>query len=147
MTGNLEHVDSLGYLVNRAGKAMTYVIQTKLREKGVDLASEHMVLLFMLWKQDGINQKELVGRILKDKSTITRGLTVLERKNLIVRIQDDLDKRNKRLFLTHKGKTLKEEIIPLMKEVNRIAAQNISKKDLDTCKTVLNKIFENVDNI
>ncbi|MEM6964186.1 MAG: MarR family transcriptional regulator [Bacteroidota bacterium] len=147
MSENLEHLDSLGYLINRAGKAMTYVVQSKLREKGVDLASEHMILLFILWKQDGINQKQIVGKILKDKSTITRGLTVLEKKNLIVRIQDDTDKRNKRLFLTHQGKSLKEEIVPLMKEVNRIAAQHIPTEDLTVCKTVLQQVFKNIDNI
>ena len=139
--------DSLGFLVNRAGKMMAYLVQSKLRERGVDLAAEHMILLFMLWKKDGSNQKELVGSILKDKSTITRGLAVLEKKNLIVRVPDDNDKRNKRIFLTHYGKSLKEEVVPLMIEINKMAAKGISKKELDSCKNVLTKIFKNLENI
>ena len=146
MSNNLNPQDSLGFLVNRAGKMMAHMAQAKLREKGLDLAVEHMILLFMLWQKDGSNQKELVGSILKDKSTITRGLAVLEKKNIIVRIPDETDKRNKRIFLTHHGKSLKEEIVPLMKEINRLAAKGISKKDFETCKYVLNQIYENLEN-
>ncbi len=142
-----EHNESLGYLVNRAGKMMSNMAQTKMREKGLVLAHEHMVLLFMLWRQDGLNQKELVGSIIKDKSTITRGLNALEKQDIIVRITDEKDKRNKRIFLTNKGKSLKKEIKPLVYEVNDTAAENISQKDLLTCKKVLNQIYENLINI
>lgn len=142
-----DHSDSLGYLINRAGKMMANTAQAKLREKGLVLAHEHMILLFMIWRQDGINQKELVGNIIKDKSTITRGLGALEKHNLIIRITDEKDKRNKRIFLTNKGKLIKKEIKPLMEEVNESAAKKISKKDLTICKKVLTQIYENLANL
>jgi len=123
---------------------MANTIQAKMREKGLILAHEHMGLLFMLWRKDGINQKELVGSLFKDKSTITRGLKALEKHNLIVRITDEKDKRNKRTFLTSKGKLLKKEITPLMIELNESAAENISQKELNICKKVLNQIYENL---
>ena len=139
-----DHNESLGFLVNRAGKMMANTIQAKMREKGLDLAHEHMGLLFMVWREDGINQKELVGNLYKDKSTITRGLIALEKHNLIVRITDEKDKRNKRIFLTSKGKLLKKEIQPLMKFVNESAAENISSKELKNCKKVLIQIYKNL---
>jgi len=140
----IEHKESIGYLVNRAGKIMSNSIQTKLRELGLDIPHEHMVVMFMLWRKDGINQKEIVGDIIKDKSTITRGLHYLEKHNIIVRITDEKDKRSKKIFLTQKGKDMKKKVSPMMSEVNAAAAQSVTKKDLETCKKVLIQVFENL---
>ena len=81
------------------------------------MAQEHMIILFILWKNDGASQKSVVNNIFKDKSTITRGLSYLEKENLIVRITDENDKRNKKIHLTHKGKSLQKEVDSLRIEL------------------------------
>lgn len=144
MKKKIEHKESLGYLVRRVGKKMSNSVQAKLRELGLDIPHEHMVVMFMLWRKDGINQKEIAGDIIKDKSTITRGLNYLEKHNIIVRITDEKDKRSKKIFLTHKGKDMKKQVEPMMFRINKNAAQGVSKKDLETCKKVLTQIFENL---
>ena len=140
-----ENRDTLGFLINRAGKVMANTLRGKLAEKGVELPFEQWTILFMLWQEDGRNQIELVQGLYKDKATITRGLHSLERLNFVVRITDEKDKRNKKIYLTHKGKKLKNEVIPLAHQTTEIAIQNISDREIKVCRKVLQKIFENLD--
>jgi len=137
--------ETLGYLVNRAGHTMGYKLRTLIAEQGIEIPFEQLIVLFMLWKRDGMHQSEVVHGIYKDKTTITRGLHNLEKHNLIVRIQDEKDKRNKKIFLTHKGKELKKTILPLAFEMIQNASEGISKEEMTICRKVLKKIYQNLD--
>ncbi|MEL6925948.1 MAG: MarR family transcriptional regulator, partial [Bacteroidota bacterium] len=102
-------------------------------------------VLFMLWVEDGRNQAELAEWSFKDKTTITRGLQSLEKLNLVVRITDEKDKRNKLIFLTHKGRELKNKVMPLAAATMEDAIQDISKEELNICRKVLGKIYNNLN--
>lgn len=144
---DFENNESIGFLTNRVAKMINHTIQFKMNENEIGMAQEHMIILFMLWKNDGASQKSIVNNIFKDKSTITRGLSYLEKENLIVRITDEKDKRNKKIFLTHKGKALQNEVIEMALGIAKTATKGISEKDYETCKSVLIKIFKNLEPI
>lgn len=136
--------DSFGYLTNRAGSQMMKAMRDSLTTAGIEMPPEQMMVLFQLWEKDGINQKELVDGSFKDKTSITRGIHSLEKHNLVVRITDENDKRNKKIYLTQKGKKMEKIVKPLAYETQGQAIKGISKKDLEVCKKVLNKIYENL---
>ena len=136
--------DSFGYLTNRAGSQLMKAMREKLMVAGVEIPPEQMMVLFHLWEKDGVNQKELVNTSFKDKTSITRGIHSLEKHNLVVRITDENDKRNKKIYLTQKGKKMEKIVKPLAYETQGQAIKGISKKDLEICKKVLNKIYENL---
>ena len=136
--------DSFGYLTNRAGSQMMKSMKEKLIAAGIEMPPEQMMVLFQLWEKDGIHQKQLVEDSFKDKTSITRGIHSLEKHNLVVRITDEADKRNKKIYLTKKGKDMEKMVKPLAYEMQGLAIKGILKKDLETCKMVLNKIYENL---
>ena len=136
--------DSFGYLTNRAASQIMKTMREKLMDAGVEMPPEQMMILFHLWGKDGVNQKELVIDSFKDKTSITRGIHSLEKHNLVVRITDENDKRNKKIYLTKKGKDMEGIVKPLAYETQGNAIKGISKKDLETCKMVLNKLYKNL---
>ena len=138
-----EPEDSFGYLMNRAGRAMSNNVREKLAAAGVELPMEHLIILFHLWHKDGRSQKDIVDKVFKDKTTITRALDSLEKLNLLLRVPDETDKRSKRVFLTHKGKTLKKKVMPIAIQTNIEAIADIPMEHLEICKSVLVKIYEN----
>lgn len=142
----LKPEDSFGFLMNRAGRALSNKLREKLAKTGLELPLEHLIILFHLWNQDGRSQKDIVDRVFKDKTTITRALDSLEKLNLLLRIPDESDKRSKRIFLTHKGKELKKMVMPIALETNYNAIADIPVKHLEICKAVLIKIYENATN-
>ena len=136
--------DSFGYLTNRVGSQMMKTMKEKLNAAGIEMPPEQMMIIFHLWEKDGVNQRELVSTSFKDKTSITRGIHSLEKHNLVVRIRDESDKRNKKIYLTKKGKDMEKIVKPLANETQGQAIKGILKKDLETCKMVLNKIYENL---
>ena len=71
----------------------------------------------------------------------------MEKRNLVVRVPDQNDKRNKLIYLTHKGKALQKELGVVLDKKLEQAYQNIEKEHIQICKNVLISMFCNLDNI
>ena len=105
---------------------------------------EHWAILVVLWKEDGQTQKQISDLVFKDKGTITRGISLLEVNNLVVRVPDQEDKRIKRIYLTHKGKNTYSNLNPHVKCLKTEVLKDITEEDLKVCKDVLRKIYNNL---
>ena len=81
---------------------------------------------------------------LKDKTNITRIVDALEEKNLVVRVEDQIDHRIKRVVLTNAGKQLFYDVLPIMEKTREEVRANISDNDIDIFKSVLSKILKNL---
>ena len=71
---------------------------------------------------------------------------ILEKKNLVVRVSDQLDKRVNRIILTTAGKQLFNDVLPIMNKTKKEVTHNLSQSDMRTFKDVLTKIIENLIN-
>ncbi len=105
------------------------------------IVPHHMGILVDLWARDGVRQQDLAVSTIKDKATIARALDSLEQKNILVRVTDPNDKRNKRIYLTHKGKELQAHIWPHAQAVLQEASEGISAEEMDCCRQVLEKLY------
>ena len=100
-----------------------------------------------LWYKDGQRQQDLADLVHKDKTSITRTIDGMEKRNLVVRIPDRLDRRQKLIYLTDKGKRLREELMRIVREISLEAEKGIKPEDLDVFKGVLAGIRENLSNL
>jgi len=125
---------------------MRSLMDRKFKEKQMNISMDQYVVLVHLWKKDGLKQQELANFSGKDKTTLTRGLHSLEKHNWVVRVQDQLDKRIKRIFLTSKGKELEEVMLSNMEEVMTEIVKGIDPEKLNICKEVLQKMHTNMEN-
>ncbi|MBI1928890.1 MarR family transcriptional regulator, partial [Candidatus Poribacteria bacterium] len=89
-TYNLD--ESLGYIVNRAARAVLNRLNRNFAEAGHDATAEQWRILVHLWHQDGQRQQQLADIICQDKTSITRLINGLEKRNLVVRIPDTIDR-------------------------------------------------------
>ncbi|PIE61998.1 MAG: MarR family transcriptional regulator [Desulfobacterales bacterium] len=138
---------SIGYLVGRTSRAITKRLSKKFQDGGFDISYEQWAILIHLYRQDGQTQQEL-GRIaVKDKAAVTRLLNGLEKKNIVLRVQDRNDRRSKLIYLTHKAKTFRPELMRLVEEMLYEAERGVSKEELVQFKSVLNKIFANIERL
>lgn len=137
---------SLGFLTNRVGRLMGIHLKNRLGKEEFDMPSHCLGILAELWEQDGIIQQDLAISIVKDKATIARALELMEKKNIIVRIKDEKDKRNKKIFLTHKGNQLQDKVMLQGDQMLEDIRLGISKEELDGCLKTLDKIYTNLKN-
>ena len=66
------------------------------------------------------------------------------KKNLLVKATDQADRRNKRIYLTRKGKELQDTILHIAGDVYAKALQNLNDEDIEPALRVLNTIHANL---
>ena len=136
--------DSMGALSGRLSKGLSVHLTRKFRENDLTLSIDQMIVLVHLWREDGQNQHQLGERAGHHKTMVTRAIDSLERQNMVVRIPDPQDGRIRRVYLTHLGKTIRDQIIPHVKSVHAIALEGIDTHELSICKSVLRQIIRNL---
>lgn len=129
--------DSLIFLTNRVGRLLSNCIRGRAKMENINLLPTHMGVLVDLWVQDGLRQQDLALSAIKDKGTIARAIDSLERENMVVRVPDERDKRNKRIYLTFQGRALQKKLHPHAMETLNEATEGIPEEDLRICKRVL----------
>ena len=138
---------SIAYLVGRSSRSIIKRLTKKFSDAGFDVSYEQWSILVHLYRKDGQTQQELSNIAVKDKAAITRLLNVLEKKNIVLRIPDRNDKRSKLVYLTNKAKDFKTELIAVVEDLLDEAKQDISSDEMEQCKTTLNKIFANFEQL
>lgn len=113
--------ESLGYLVNVTARLFAAALGRRLAQHGIGIG-QWPVLVF-LWNQDGLTQTELSERIPLDGGTVARTLDRMERDDLVRRERDPRDRRQINVFLTEKGRELRDRLLPYAQEVNALAAE------------------------
>ena len=135
----------MGMLLSTAHRAMTRRFVHNTHESGLDISLDQWMVLGPIWQLKSPSHKGLAKFCLKDKTSITRIVDMLEKKNLVVRVVDQIDHRMKRVVLTHEGKQLFNHVVPIMEKTREEVRFCISDKDIETFKKVLIQINKNMD--
>ncbi|MCW3116091.1 MAG: MarR family transcriptional regulator [Chitinophagaceae bacterium] len=136
----LEFVRSLTEMRNTVRRN----IEAKTREAGHDISFELLEILGALWRKDGINQQELAGIIAKDKSSVTYLINNLVKRRMVRRTEDGNDRRNKRVFLTARGKKERKLVYSWVIEMYARATGNISATDISKSIALVKQMTENL---
>ncbi len=131
-----------GFLANRVAKLISNKGKHVIESKGYSFVPSCIGILAELWGQDGINQKDLSISLYKSKSTINKMLLALERDGLIKRVDEEADKRYKRIFLTKKGKQFKKAIEQESLEMEKKLKKKFSLEQIQITKDVFREMME-----
>ena len=134
--------DRLAHLVKDATRALVRALQMRLVEHGVSFG--HWTFLRILWEHDGLTQRELSVQAGVMEPTTFSALKAMEQLGYVTRRQVPENRKNIYVFLTAKGRALKEKLVPLAEEVNRVAVTGISAADIARSREILIAIIENL---
>lgn len=109
-----EFADSFFFQIIRIKKAIFRRTNGLMTEAGIHMPLEQLPLLMIL-QRGNLSQRELSDRTMRDKSSILRSISALEKKGLVVVKKDKVDKRKNIVSLTDAGKVLAKNIRSLMK--------------------------------
>ncbi|WP_409342171.1 MarR family winged helix-turn-helix transcriptional regulator [Paenibacillus sp. MBLB4367] len=142
MTTDLTKV-AVGQLFSLTYRKIGHVLTARFRP--YEITTEQWSVLARLAEQEGISQKELAIRSLKDQPTITRILDCLDRKGLISKATNKEDRRSYLIHLTEPGKRVVEELLPLFHQALADVTQGISEERLELFRETLCAMIENAD--
>jgi DNA-binding MarR family transcriptional regulator len=128
-----------------AANAIARRLQKNFREAGLDITVEQWSILYHLWKEDSQSQQQLCDKSFRDKASLTRLIDNLEKINLVERKPSPTDRRINLVCLTENGMNLQQQTIDIANTTMDEALVNISKTEIDTVKTVLQKVYDNLN--
>lgn len=134
--------DRLAHLVRDAARALVRALSVRLAEH--DVSFGHWSFLRILWEGDGITQRELSEQAGVMEPTTFSALKTMEKLGYVERRQVGNDRKKVYVFLTPKGRALKERLVPQAEEVNRIAVEGMKEADIAATRTVLLAVIENL---
>ena len=131
---------SIAPWLGKTTKIVDYYIHEAMGVRNLDLTKEQMIVLKKLHDCDGLPQNELAFLTLRNKSSLTRLLVKMEKKDYITREQSNKDKRINHVFLTQLGKETFKKTRPLIKEIIATMERNISDTEKQQMIVLLQKI-------
>jgi DNA-binding MarR family transcriptional regulator len=134
---------SVGYLVRQTHRAFIRSLQVRIAPHGVSIGM--WFYLRALWQEDGISQRELSQRVGIMEPTTASALNNMERKGLVRRLRNRGDRRVVNVFLTERGRALRDRLLPLAAAVNDVALVGLSAEELGQLRALLTRVRAELD--
>ncbi|MGN7375732.1 MarR family winged helix-turn-helix transcriptional regulator [Bacillus halotolerans] len=113
--------------------------------KEYNLTKGQYLYLVRICENPGIIQEKLAEMIKVDRTTAARAIKKLEINGFIEKMDDELNKKIKKLFPTEKGK----DVFPVIKRENdhsnSVALAGFSEKEAETIFHLLQRMRKNVE--
>ncbi|MBX3484870.1 MarR family winged helix-turn-helix transcriptional regulator [Phenylobacterium sp.] len=133
---------SIGYLTRIAFRAFSRALEMRTAPHGV--SSGQWRFLRVLWREDGLTQRELSRRVGMREPTTVIALKSLERSGFVTRSKSVEDRRKVHVYLTPQAKALEAELLPAVAEVNRVALEGLTPAEVDVLRKALVQVGRNL---
>jgi DNA-binding MarR family transcriptional regulator len=134
--------DRLAHLVKDAARAMVRGLQMRLAQHEVSFG--HWAFLRILWVTDGLTQKELSDEAGTTTPTTFSAVSAMEKLGYVERHYAPGNRKNTHVYLTARGRSLKNKLVPLAEEVNEISVKGLKTTEINIARKVLLTIIENM---
>jgi MarR family transcriptional regulator, organic hydroperoxide resistance regulator len=106
-------------------------------------AGQEFILLH-LWDQDGMTQTQLAEALDVEPPTITKMISRMQSNDLVQRQPDPDDGRVMRVWLTEKGRSLREPVLAEWAKLEEQTLQRLTTREQAALRDLLSQILENV---
>ncbi len=95
-----------------------------------------------LWEEEGITQRDIALKSKVESSTTTRTLDKLVKLELVERHEDPNSRRSFRIYLTDKGRALKDVLLPVPVAVNKAVLSSLNEDEQKMLIKLLQKMVK-----
>ena len=134
---------SIGYLLRDTYRAFTKILQARISAHGVTIGQWYF--LRVLWDEDGLTQRELSQRVGMMEPTTVTALNGMEKRGYVRRVRNTDDKRKVNIFLTEKGKALRNVLLPHAIDVNIRSIAGVPLEDVEAVRRTLHAMKRNLE--
>ena len=144
MTNDIDYplAASVGAMIRFTHRAFAQDLQAHLARHHVTVGM--WFFLRSLWEEDGLTQRELSQRVGAMEPTTGQQLRKMERLGLIERRRSITDRRKVHVHLSRMGRSLRAQLLPYAKDVNRAALVDLTASEVRTLKRILTRVTANL---
>ena len=135
----------IAHLLRDAQRAISRSLAARIATYGVSIGQWYF--LRALWEEDGLTQRELSHRVGMMEPTTVTALNGMEKRGLVKRVRNSQDRRKMNIFLTDKGKSLRDTLMPFEDEVNRLAVVGMEPAEAEALEAGLRKVIGNLSEV
>ena len=130
--------DDIGFFIAVTSRLMDRALNGRLKKYGVSFGQ--WPFLMMLWAEEGLTQRELSRRVSNEEATTTRTLDRMEADGLILRQANISDRRQRNIYLTSKGRSLRDKLVPEALATTDLTTAQLSSKEIAALRVALKKM-------
>lgn len=131
---------SIGFKINQTANKINNKYTQLLQ--AFNIAPEQRATLEIIKYQENVNQTKIANILGKDKTTISRTLSTLEKKGFIQK--KHIDKRTNLIKLTEVGDEILNKSSNLVKDFRNSLFNNLEKNEITLLLNLLEKVALNV---
>ena len=132
----------LGFITNNVAKEIAECFNDRLNLVGITRVQ--WIALYYLGEGETISQCELAEKMGIKSSSVARLIDRMEREEYVLRKRSQEDKRRVDLYITDKGKKLREKLLPEGEKMSKLVSKGISDEEIEIFKKVLKKMSINL---
>lgn len=136
--------DSLIPWIGKTGKFLSIFLNHRLQELGLPLTSKQWIILRILHLKDGLPQNELAIITDRDKASVVRLINNMEKNLLLLRVQDQDDKRINRIYLSDQGRKVYSQALPTISKSFNELQDGLEQHEVEIVIKVLKKVLDNI---
>lgn len=129
-------------LIEQANKKLKQMQSQTLRE--ANLTSSQYLILNLLWEEDGRPFKDLAAALAYTPATVTGIVDTLERKGLVYRAPNPLDRRSQLVMLTEAGSAIQHST-PTLESIFRNCCASLEPAERQQLSRLLDKLIHSLD--
>lgn len=134
-----------GFLISQVKQVQDRVFDALLRKNGIgEFNGAQGRILYVLWQEDNIPIIELSRRTALAKTTLTSMLDRMESNGFLIRSYDKADRRQTRILLTEKAKSLNIKYENVTNVMIQLFYKNFTEDEIKTFEHLLERILDNL---
>lgn len=136
--------ERLAHIIRMTARQFNRCLSIRLADYGITFGQ--WAFLRILWDKEGISQSQLSSDVGVTAPTTHTAMRKLEALGLVHRSPIPDNKRQNRVFLTHKGRGLRQHLEPLAIDVNAVSLIDIDDETYTLVRQALTRIYDNLLN-
>ena len=145
MIFDYDHNKSLGYLTGLANRLLSNTLAARFQAANIDMTAEQWGAILVLLNGGAITQRQLGEKLCLEKSSVSRLLEGLERRDWIVRTKNPRDSRQKLVTPTPKVLETVARCSSIAKTILKDAQRGMTEEEQLACQSALLRIISNLN--
>jgi DNA-binding MarR family transcriptional regulator len=132
-------------LHGRTSKALRVLAEADMRRLGLHFGQNHM--LAVLWERDGCTPGEIAATLHVTTPTVVKMATRMSAAGLLVRRRDDRDNRLVRLWLTDRGRALRQPVEAERESLEEKVTADLTETEREHLMVALAKVYRSASEL
>lgn len=137
--------ESLGHLAGLASRLLSNTLARRFQAADIDMTAEQWGAILVLLNGDAMTQGQFAEKLYLEKSSVSRLLDGLERRNWIERTRDPKDSRQKHVTPTPKVMETAERCAVIARVLLEDAQRGMTEEERLVCRSFLSRIIANLN--